>query len=605
MTRLKLVELYLDRATEAQRALAALAQRGRRSSAGPDHRKRHRPAAPPARHRLPRRRLRLHHRAAAPRRARPAADRVHAGHAARAQRGARPVDAGASWSTNWCASAPTPPTATRRSAAACSSCWCRWRSSPSWPAPARWCCSWTSDTARFPWELLDRDGRRRHRRARCPGRCARGCCASCARTSSAPAGGRRARGRGAGDRRAAVRQEHASPSCRRARRGARRSAKVLGTHGAARRRCAAGQSTRCWPSRCASCTSPATASCAWTARQRHGRRGAVQRHLLGPSEVRAMRTVPELVFVNCCFIGRSTAARRWRAPTAPRFAAGVAEQLIREGVRCVVAAGWAVDDGPAKRFASAFYQRLLAGDRFIDAVGAARRAAWEARKAGNTWAAYQCYGDPDWRYVPPRRAAMTTPAARAARAVDAQRAGAAAGDRSAGRAPRRRPQRCAALPGGTAPAAAAAAVAAGALRGAAGAASARWPRPSAWPMAKPATATPRSTGTRRAMRAGDGSASLRAAEQWANHLARRGAQRSDPAQGRARDPRRHPPPGATGRAASDGRARKPARLGLEAAGAGQHRSGGRAGAAEHGRPLRPRRSAGAGRGRDRTCSTRR
>jgi hypothetical protein len=34
------------------------------------------------------------------------------------------------------------------------------------------------------------------------------------------------------------------------------------------------------------------------------------------------------------------------------------------------------------------------------------------------------------------------------------------------------------------------------------------------------------------MRAGDGSASLRAAEQWANHLARRGAQRSNAAQGR-------------------------------------------------------------------------
>jgi len=36
----------------------------------------------------------------------------------------------------------------------------------------------------------------------------------------------------------------------------------------------------------------------------------------------------------------------------------------------------------------------------------------------------------------------------------------------------------------------------------------------------------------RAMRACDGSASLRAAEQWANHLARRGAQRSDAPQGR-------------------------------------------------------------------------
>ncbi|HYN57950.1 MAG TPA: CHAT domain-containing protein, partial [Rubrivivax sp.] len=128
--------------------------------------------------------------------------------------------------------------------------------------------------------------------------------------------------------------------------------------------------------------------------------------LLGPNEVRAMRRVPELVFINCCFIGRIDGGKDGATggglgANRARFAAGVAEQLIQEGVRCVVAAGWAVEDGPAKRFATAFYERLLAGDRFIDAVGEARRAAWEMRKAGNTWAAYQCYGDPDWRYVPP------------------------------------------------------------------------------------------------------------------------------------------------------------------------------------------------------------
>jgi len=127
--------------------------------------------------------------------------------------------------------------------------------------------------------------------------------------------------------------------------------------------------------------------------------------VLGPSEIGAMRSVPELVFLNCCFIGQIHAdpnvQRNALGSKRARFAASIAEQLIRDGVRCVVAAGWAVEDGPAMLFAVCFYQRLLAGDRFIDAVGAARLAAWEARPAGNTWAAYQCYGDPDWRYVPP------------------------------------------------------------------------------------------------------------------------------------------------------------------------------------------------------------
>ena len=74
----------------------------------------------------------------------------------------------------------------------------------------------------------------------------------------------------------------------------------------------------------------------------------------------------------------------------------MAEALIRVGVRCVIAAGWAVDDGAAQTFAETFYGQLLNGSRFIDAVAAARV---EARaRGGNTWAAYQCYGDPDWTY---------------------------------------------------------------------------------------------------------------------------------------------------------------------------------------------------------------
>ncbi len=125
--------------------------------------------------------------------------------------------------------------------------------------------------------------------------------------------------------------------------------------------------------------------------------------VLGPCEIAAMRQVPELVFINCCFIGQihpdATVPRNALGAGRTQFAASVAEQLIRIGVRCVVAAGWAVEDDPAMQFATRFYQRLLAGERFIDAVGAARRAAWQARPAGNTWAAYQCYGDPDWRYT--------------------------------------------------------------------------------------------------------------------------------------------------------------------------------------------------------------
>ncbi len=132
-----------------------------------------------------------------------------------------------------------------------------------------------------------------------------------------------------------------------------------------------------------------------------GRDGGVVlsgRAFLGANEIKAMRTVPELVFVNCCHtarLGEGDALDTKRDFRPGDFAAGVAGELIRIGVRCVVAAGWAVNDGPAQAFATRFYERLLSGDTFGRALADARELAHSL--GGNTWAAYQCYGDPDWR----------------------------------------------------------------------------------------------------------------------------------------------------------------------------------------------------------------
>jgi CHAT domain-containing protein len=121
---------------------------------------------------------------------------------------------------------------------------------------------------------------------------------------------------------------------------------------------------------------------------------------LGAKEVRAMRVVPELVFLNCCHLaGRDAGSLLAKTDyDRAKFAATIAEELIKVGVRCVIAAGWAVEDVPAAEFATAFYATLLRGERFIGAVGAARTAAYRANPLGNTWAAYQCYGDPEWTW---------------------------------------------------------------------------------------------------------------------------------------------------------------------------------------------------------------
>jgi tetratricopeptide (TPR) repeat protein len=139
---------------------------------------------------------------------------------------------------------------------------------------------------------------------------------------------------------------------------------------------------------------------------------------LGPAEVKAMRAVPELVFLNCCHLSGREAQSALVPYDRAAFAANLAEALIEIGVRCVVAAGWAVEDKPAELFATTFYDTLLSGDRFIDAVAAARAAAWRNGAGGNTWSAYQCYGDPGWTWQ---------------RGVaDAQRAAASPGDEFGG-----------------------------------------------------------------------------------------------------------------------------------------------------------------------------
>ncbi|MCB1905890.1 MAG: CHAT domain-containing protein [Rhodocyclaceae bacterium] len=125
---------------------------------------------------------------------------------------------------------------------------------------------------------------------------------------------------------------------------------------------------------------------------------------LGPAEIRALRVVPELVFVNCCHLATLGSERKLQQqhgalPNPAAFASGVAAELIRIGVRCVVAAGWAVDDDAAESFAVTFYQALMSRRRFMDAVALARDAAKAC--GGNTWAAYQCYGDPDWVFRRP------------------------------------------------------------------------------------------------------------------------------------------------------------------------------------------------------------
>ena len=121
---------------------------------------------------------------------------------------------------------------------------------------------------------------------------------------------------------------------------------------------------------------------------------------LTPGDVEQMRWVPELVFINCCHLGKTE--NKPQGPTAAQggfglLAANLAMQFVEMGVKAVVAAGWAVDDGAAEAFCESFYTRMLAGDPFGRAVRGAREDIWVRFPDANTWGAYQCYGDPGFR----------------------------------------------------------------------------------------------------------------------------------------------------------------------------------------------------------------
>jgi hypothetical protein len=119
---------------------------------------------------------------------------------------------------------------------------------------------------------------------------------------------------------------------------------------------------------------------------------------LSTREIAQMSRVPELVFVNCCFLGKTDGVAEAYYRGRYQLAANIGTQLIEIGVKAVVVAGWAVDDGAAFDFARIFYKYMFDGISFGDAVKEARKYIYNNYRQTNTWGAYQCYGDPFYTF---------------------------------------------------------------------------------------------------------------------------------------------------------------------------------------------------------------
>ncbi|MEM8509313.1 MAG: CHAT domain-containing protein [Bacteroidota bacterium] len=112
-------------------------------------------------------------------------------------------------------------------------------------------------------------------------------------------------------------------------------------------------------------------------------------------QIEQLPIVPDLVFVNCCHLGFANSKDERFYKDRYKLAANIGTELIKIGVRAVIASGWAVNDAAALEFAERFYEEMFDGNTFGNAVKEARNNVYEAYKdISNTWGAYQCYGDP-------------------------------------------------------------------------------------------------------------------------------------------------------------------------------------------------------------------
>ncbi|MBI3235652.1 MAG: CHAT domain-containing protein, partial [Bacteroidetes bacterium] len=114
---------------------------------------------------------------------------------------------------------------------------------------------------------------------------------------------------------------------------------------------------------------------------------------LTAKEIQQLTYIPEMVFINCCHLGKSDLNAENTTNQKYKFAANLGTQLIRMGVKVVVAAGWAINDTAALEFTKDFYNYMLEGQCFGDAIRNARKNCFFRFPETNTWGAYQCYGD--------------------------------------------------------------------------------------------------------------------------------------------------------------------------------------------------------------------
>lgn len=114
--------------------------------------------------------------------------------------------------------------------------------------------------------------------------------------------------------------------------------------------------------------------------------------VLSAREIFRARKVPRLVFANACFSAVTTKGQALSADEQSKGLASIAQAFFERGVSNYIGSGWPVNDEQATKLARTFYGGLLTGKPICDALQAGRE---EISGYGDTWGAYQHYGNPN------------------------------------------------------------------------------------------------------------------------------------------------------------------------------------------------------------------
>ncbi|MCB9309783.1 MAG: CHAT domain-containing protein [Lewinellaceae bacterium] len=126
--------------------------------------------------------------------------------------------------------------------------------------------------------------------------------------------------------------------------------------------------------------------------------GEIVKSFLTAADIIQLDVMPEFVFINTCYSGKTNAVDASFTYNPYEFASNIGEEFIANGVKAIIVAGWPVYDDMALLFADRFYENMFSGSTFGEAVLNARQACFSAEPNKNTWGAYQCYGDPMFRF---------------------------------------------------------------------------------------------------------------------------------------------------------------------------------------------------------------